>query len=176
MQKLLEASPTKQLSSGLFDCSRRQWPVGRKHILLWEWFNWIRQDKSAYLFPNDDYINLLIFGQLGQHLGNVQWLQSFALWGSDLNMNRPISSHGKSSSQCFLNSKGMFIACIYVTCWGGTMPTWHWGGPQEKATISLAIFFSFIRTASSIAISSKGFIECLTPSVMTPDLSGLTRI
>ena len=56
------------------------------------------------------------------------------------------------------------------------MFTWHWGGPQEKATISLAIFFSFMRTASSIAISSNGFIECLTPSVMTPDLSGLTRI
>ncbi|KAG7216829.1 hypothetical protein INR49_001483 [Caranx melampygus] len=31
-------------------------------------------------------------------------------------------------------------------------------------------------TASSTAISQKGFIECLTPSVTTPLLSGFTRI
>jgi hypothetical protein len=54
--------------------------------------------------------------------------------------------------------------------------TWDCAGPQETATISWAIFFSFSRTASSTAISSNGFMECLTPSVTTPVLSGFTRI
>ena len=42
--------------------------------------------------------------------------------------------------------------------------------------ISVATFFSFSRTASSTAISSNGFMLCLTFAVSTPLLSGLTRI
>lgn len=49
-------------------------------------------------------------------------------------------------------------------------------GPHDTAISSLANFFSFKRTASSTAISSNGFIECFTPSVTTPVLSGFTRI
>ncbi len=40
---------------------------------------------------------------------------------------------------------------------------------------SVATPFSFNRTASSTAISSKGFIDILTLAVSTPDPSGLTR-
>ncbi len=54
-------------------------------------------------------------------------------------------------------------------------PTCACCGPQLTTTTSSAIFFSFMRTASSTAISSNGFIECFTPSVTTPVLSGFTR-
>ena len=50
------------------------------------------------------------------------------------------------------------------------------GGPIETATISVALPASFNRTASSTAISSKGFIDILTLAVSTPVLSALTRI
>mmetsp|Transcript_54556 Transcript_54556/g.130713 ORF Transcript_54556/g.130713 Transcript_54556/m.130713 type:complete len:239 (-) Transcript_54556:87-803(-) len=49
-------------------------------------------------------------------------------------------------------------------------------GPTVTATISVTTFFSFRRTASSTAISSKGFMLILTLAVSTPILSGLTRI
>merc|ERR1719162_1535565 len=49
-------------------------------------------------------------------------------------------------------------------------------GPTVTATISDTTFFSFRRTASSTAISSKGFMLILTLAVSTPILSGLTRI
>mmetsp|Transcript_44370 Transcript_44370/g.116580 ORF Transcript_44370/g.116580 Transcript_44370/m.116580 type:complete len:223 (+) Transcript_44370:463-1131(+) len=49
-------------------------------------------------------------------------------------------------------------------------------GPTVTATISSATFFSFSRTASSTAISSKGFMDILTLLVSTPEPSGLTRI
>ena len=39
--------------------------------------------------------------------------------------------------------------------------------------ISVATFFSFSRTASSTAISSNGFMLCLTPFSTTPEPSGL---
>ncbi|KAE9544472.1 hypothetical protein AGLY_000013 [Aphis glycines] len=54
--------------------------------------------------------------------------------------------------------------------------SWACGKPHDTAITSDAIFFSLRRTASSTAISSNGFRPCLTPSVTTPDLSGLTRI
>lgn len=54
--------------------------------------------------------------------------------------------------------------------------TWTCWGPQLTATTSVTSFFSLSLTASSTAISQKGFIECLTPSVTTPVWSGLTRI
>ena len=41
--------------------------------------------------------------------------------------------------------------------------------------ISVATPFSFRRTASSTAISSKGFIDILTLAVSTPVPSALTR-
>ena len=37
--------------------------------------------------------------------------------------------------------------------------SWHAAMPHETATTSVAVPFSFIRTASSTAISSKGFID-----------------
>lgn len=49
-------------------------------------------------------------------------------------------------------------------------------GPQLTAMTSFTSFFSLSRTASSTAISQKGFMECFTPSVTTPVLSGFTRI
>merc|ERR1712227_596757 len=49
-------------------------------------------------------------------------------------------------------------------------------GPIDIAMISFAILASFMRTASSTAISQNGFIECLTESLTTPEPSGLTRI
>mmetsp|Transcript_11990 Transcript_11990/g.27779 ORF Transcript_11990/g.27779 Transcript_11990/m.27779 type:complete len:275 (+) Transcript_11990:272-1096(+) len=49
-------------------------------------------------------------------------------------------------------------------------------GPTVMATTSVATFFSFRRTASSIAISSNGFILILTFATSTALLSGLTRI
>lgn len=55
-------------------------------------------------------------------------------------------------------------------------PTCDCCGPQLTATTSLMSFFSFSLTASSTAISQKGFIECFTPSVTTPLWSGFTRI
>jgi hypothetical protein len=53
--------------------------------------------------------------------------------------------------------------------------SWHAAIPQETATISLAMPFSFRRTASSTAISSKGFIDIFTLARSTPLPSGLTR-
>ena len=47
--------------------------------------------------------------------------------------------------------------------------------PHDTATISVAMPFSFRRTASSTAISSKGFIDIFTLAVSTPEPSGLTR-
>ena len=49
-------------------------------------------------------------------------------------------------------------------------------GPMETTTTSSARPFSFRRRASSSAISSKGLMLCLTPSVMTPLLSAFTRM
>src|SRR5688572_31876480 len=53
--------------------------------------------------------------------------------------------------------------------------SWQACGPQETTTISLAAPASFRRTASSTAISSKGFIDILTFAVSTPLPSPLTR-
>jgi hypothetical protein len=50
------------------------------------------------------------------------------------------------------------------------------GGPIDATTTSSARPFSRRRRASSRAISSKGFRLCLSPSVMTPVLSGLVRM
>ena len=53
--------------------------------------------------------------------------------------------------------------------------SWQAVGPQETAMISLATPFSFRRTASSTAISSKGFMDILTLAVSTPEPSAFTR-
>ena len=53
--------------------------------------------------------------------------------------------------------------------------SWHCATPHETATISLATPFSFNRTASSTAISSKGFMLILTLAMSTPVPSALTR-
>ena len=49
-------------------------------------------------------------------------------------------------------------------------------GPIETATISVALPASLSRSASSTAISSKGFIDILTLASSTPEPSDLTRI
>jgi hypothetical protein len=53
--------------------------------------------------------------------------------------------------------------------------SWHCVTPHETATISLTTRFSFSRTASSTAISSKGFMLILTLAMSTPVPSLLTR-
>jgi len=53
--------------------------------------------------------------------------------------------------------------------------SWHCVTPQETATISVATPFSFSRTASSTAISSKGFMLILTLAMSTPVPSLFTR-
>src|SRR5918995_4514439 len=53
--------------------------------------------------------------------------------------------------------------------------SWQACGPQDTTTISVATPASFSRTASSTAISSKGFIDILTLAVSTPLPSALTR-
>ena len=53
--------------------------------------------------------------------------------------------------------------------------SWHWVTPQDTATTSVATPFSFSRTASSMAISSKGFMLILTLARSTPLPSLLTR-
>mmetsp|Transcript_22479 Transcript_22479/g.53943 ORF Transcript_22479/g.53943 Transcript_22479/m.53943 type:complete len:236 (-) Transcript_22479:101-808(-) len=49
-------------------------------------------------------------------------------------------------------------------------------GPTDTATISVTTPFSLRRTASSTAISQKGFMLIFTPAVSTPEWSGFTRI
>jgi hypothetical protein len=56
------------------------------------------------------------------------------------------------------------------------MVSWDCCGPMETATISVAVPFSFMRIASSTAISSKGFIDILTLARSTPEPSALTLI
>src|SRR5690349_17295638 len=53
--------------------------------------------------------------------------------------------------------------------------SWQTCGPQDTATISVATPASLSRTASSTAISSKGFMDILTLAVSTPEPSALTR-
>src|SRR5690349_9177885 len=53
--------------------------------------------------------------------------------------------------------------------------SWQACGPHDTATISVATPASLSRTASSTAISSKGFIDILTLAVSTPEPSALTR-
>jgi hypothetical protein len=54
--------------------------------------------------------------------------------------------------------------------------SWHWVVPAETATTSVALPASFRRTASSTAISSKGFMAIFTLASSTPLWSALTRI
>jgi len=53
--------------------------------------------------------------------------------------------------------------------------SWHWATPQETAITSVAAPFSFKRTASSTAISSKGFMDIFTLAMSTPLPSLFTR-
>src|SRR5690242_7268985 len=53
--------------------------------------------------------------------------------------------------------------------------SWHAVTPQDTATISVAAPASLSRTASSTAISPKGFIDIFTFAVSTPLPSALTR-
>ncbi len=50
-----------------------------------------------------------------------------------------------------------------------------WIGPIETATISVGDALLLRRTASSTAISQKGFIDILTLARSTPVWSGFTR-
>jgi len=53
--------------------------------------------------------------------------------------------------------------------------SWHCVGPQDTAITSVTAPFSFSRTASSTAISSKGFMLILTLAMSTPVPSLFTR-
>ena len=53
---------------------------------------------------------------------------------------------------------------------------WQSSGPMETIMTSLALPLSFILKAASRAISSKGLMLILTPSVITPLSSGLILI
>ena len=53
--------------------------------------------------------------------------------------------------------------------------SWQAATPMEMATISVATPRSFRRTASSMAISSNGFIAIFTPASSTPLWSDFTR-
>jgi hypothetical protein len=53
--------------------------------------------------------------------------------------------------------------------------SWQPAGPQETAMISVATPASFSRTASSQAISSKGFIDSFWFARSTPEPSDFTR-
>ena len=53
--------------------------------------------------------------------------------------------------------------------------SWHCVTPHETTITSLKMPFSFKRTASSTAISSKGFMLILTLAMSTPVWSDLTR-
>jgi len=87
--------------------------------------------------------------------------------------HRPLIQPANSHSEVM--TVWWYINLIIIIIIIKQINTWHCGGPQDTAIISLAIFFSFKRTASSMAISSKGFMLCFTPSVTTPVLSGFTR-
>lgn len=78
----------------------------------------------------------------------------------------------KQTKLLFKNPRSVFVSFCFSK---ESILTWHCWGPQLTAMISETSFFSLRRTASSTAISQKGFIECLTPSVTTPELSGFTR-
>ncbi len=53
--------------------------------------------------------------------------------------------------------------------------SWHWARPHDTAITSVATPFSLRRTASSTAISSKGFIDIFTLAMSTPVWSDFTR-
>mmetsp|Transcript_21045 Transcript_21045/g.37931 ORF Transcript_21045/g.37931 Transcript_21045/m.37931 type:complete len:241 (+) Transcript_21045:96-818(+) len=53
--------------------------------------------------------------------------------------------------------------------------SWACFGPTDTATTSVAVFASFIRIASSTAISQKGFIDIFTFASSTPFLSAAMR-
>ncbi len=53
--------------------------------------------------------------------------------------------------------------------------SWAWAAPAETTMTSSAVPASFMRTASSMAISQKGFMAILTLVVSTPVWSALTR-
>ena len=52
---------------------------------------------------------------------------------------------------------------------------WHWAAPAGTRMLSSAVPASFMRTASSMAISQNGFMAILTLVVSTPVWSALTR-
>ena len=51
----------------------------------------------------------------------------------------------------------------------------HALGPIVTAVMSATTFFSFRRTASSTAISQKGFMECFTLAMSTAVFAAFTR-
>ncbi len=53
--------------------------------------------------------------------------------------------------------------------------SWHLASPHETAITSVTTPFSFRRTASSTAISSKGFMLIFTLAMSTPVPSLFTR-
>jgi hypothetical protein len=103
------------------------------------------------LAENDD-LGLLRFDDRFQELGDGQRLDRRAV--GNLDENAAVGTDGEARADRVLRL----------------------GGPIETTMISVAVPFSLRRTASSMAISSKGFIDIFTFARSIPDPSGFTRI
>jgi hypothetical protein len=101
------------------------------------------------LFAEHDQLGLLEIDDRIEQLGHVQRLKLVV----GLDQNGAIRSHGQSRAQV----------------------SWHFASPHETAITSVTTPFSFKRTASSTAISSKGFMLILTLAMSTPVPSLFTR-
>jgi hypothetical protein len=101
------------------------------------------------LLAQDDQARLLLVDQGLQQLGHGQRLQ--------------FSAHSTRMPR----SAPMAMAVRRVS--------WHWVTPQDTAMTSVTTPFSFRRTASSTAISSKGFMLIFTLAMSTPVPSDFTR-
>jgi hypothetical protein len=102
------------------------------------------------LLAQDHEAGLFLFDQRLEQLGHGQRLQFFI----GLDQDAAVGADGHGSAQRFR----------------------HWATPQETAITSVTTPFSFRRTASSTAISSKGFMLILTLAMSTPLPSDFTHL
>ena len=102
------------------------------------------------LLAQDHEAGLFFFGDLGEDLRHGERLDGLV----DLDQNAAVGAHGEARAQ---------VSSAFA-------------GPMETTTTSVALPASLRRSASSTAISSKGFIDILTLARSTPEPSGLTLI
>ena len=117
-------------------------PWGQPSSAASIWPVWLQSSSIACL-PMMTSCGCSLLDDRLQRLGDGQWLQL----GVGLHQDGAVGPHGQRRAQGFL------------------------AGLDAQATtiISVAVPASFRRTASSTAISSKGFIDILTLAVSTPD-------